>query len=72
MVAPVGSGRGTANVYLDGEDDTHLVATVSLDNAHQRPQWLAWASGPLAPGPHTLVIKVVSGTVDVDAILILS
>ena len=70
-VAPVGPGKGTAKVYIDGSDSAHLVATVSLDASTQKSQRVIWASAPLAPGHHSLVIKVVSGTVDLDAILLL-
>lgn len=67
-VAPVGPGKGTAKVYLD----TVLVGTIGQSAATLKPRQVIWASGALAPGPHTLRIEVVSGIIDVDAILILN
>lgn len=71
-VAPVAPGKGTAKVYIDGTDPAHLVATIDQSASQQKQQQVIWSSGSLSPGRHTLVIKVVRGTIDLDAIVVLS
>lgn len=66
-VASTGPGRGTAKVSIDGI----VVATLDLGAAEPTFERVVWASGVLSPGHHTVLIKVVSGRVDLDAILLL-
>jgi hypothetical protein len=56
-VTTLAPGRGIAEIWLDGT----LVATVDLYSATIVQQAVAWASDPLAPGPHILDV-VVTGT----------
>jgi hypothetical protein len=67
-VAPVGPGKGTARVSLDGNPPV----LVDLNRTSAKAQRIVWYSGALAPGPHHLVITVVTGPVDLDAILLLN
>jgi subtilisin family serine protease len=67
-VAPVGPSKGIARIQLDGSPPI----LVNLERSSAKARRIVWASGPLAPGAHHLVITVVSGPVDLDAILLLS
>jgi hypothetical protein len=66
-VAPVGPGKGTAKVEVDGG----APILVSLDRSTARAQQIVWQSAALPAGPHSVVITIVSGQVAMDAILIL-
>jgi hypothetical protein len=66
-VAPVGPGKGTANVRLDGGP----AVLVDLNRPTVGAQRIVWTSGPLADTSHTLRITLVTGPVTLDAILIL-
>ncbi len=65
-VAPTGPTKGTATVTLDGKP-----FAVNLHADVQHPRILVFASGPLVAGRHTVVITDTSGTVDLDAVLVL-
>lgn len=67
-VAPVGPGKGTATVVLDG---TGPGITVNLHAATVGTRRIVFASAALVPGTHTFRVTVKNGVVDVDAILIL-
>jgi subtilisin len=66
-VAPTGHGKGSARVSIDG----HEVGIVQLSSALSRPRHIVFASGQLPAGPHSLHIEVLTGSVDLDALLIL-
>jgi hypothetical protein len=53
-----GTTAGSANVYLDGTK----VATITLNATSPTYNVVAWSSGPLANGKHTVRIERVSGT----------
>ncbi len=75
FVAALGSNRGTAEIWLDGQ----LIETVDLYAASLQSARVVWApDAPLVAGPHVLEV-VVTGTknpastntrVDVDAFLV--
>ncbi len=67
-VAPVGPGKGTATVIVDGHGPG---ISVDLHAAALGTKRIVFASGAMVPMMHTFTIKVKSGTVDLDAILIL-
>jgi subtilisin len=67
-VAPVGPGKGTATVLIDGHA---FPRTVSLYSVAPGTRRIVFASGPMASDTHSLVITVAGGRVDLDAILIL-
>jgi subtilisin len=67
-VAPVGPGKGKATVIVDGHGPG---ITVNLHAATLGTKRLVFVSDAMTPGRHTFTIKVKSGTVDLDAILIL-
>jgi hypothetical protein len=67
-VAPVGPGKGKATVIVDGHGPG---VTVNLHAMTLGTKRLVFVSDAMTPGTHTFTIKVRSGTVDLDAILIL-
>jgi subtilisin family serine protease len=67
-VAPVGPGKGTATVIVDGDNPG---VTVDLRAPTLGTKRVVFGTDAMAPGRHTLTIKVKNGTVDLDAILIL-
>ena len=67
VVAPTGHGKGSASISIDGQ----VVATVDLSSPSSHPRRIVFASDQLAVGSHDVRIEVLSGTVDVDALLIL-
>ena len=76
FVSTLSSARGIASVQLDG--GAAQLIDLYLAGGYQMAR-VAWASGPLSAGPHTLVITV-TGTrnpssrrnrVDIDAFLVL-
>jgi len=68
LVAPTGSGYGRIRVRLDDGP----AATVDLGAQPRGTRRIAWRSGPLAPGPHTVVIVTLGGTIRLDTLLVLS
>jgi len=67
-VAPIGPGKGKATVIVDGHGPG---VTVNLHAMTLGTKRLVFVSDAMTPGQHTFTIKVKSGTVDLDAILIL-
>jgi hypothetical protein len=66
-VAPTGQGKGSARVSIDGQ----VVTTIHLGSTSNHPRRIVFASGQLGDGPHEARIEVLSGSVDLDALLIL-
>ena len=74
FVTARGASRGIAQITLDGDDK----GAVDLFSATIKTKRVAWASAALAPGSHTLVVRVTgtknphaTGTrIDVDAFLV--
>jgi hypothetical protein len=66
-VASLGPGYGRALVLIDGKP----VARVDLRTSGPRGRRIVFASADLGPGRHRIVIRVLSGLVDVDAFLVL-
>jgi subtilisin len=67
-VAPVGPGKGKASVIVDGHGPG---VTVDLHAPTLGTKRVVFASDALTPGTHTFTVTVTSGTIDLDAILIL-
>ena len=67
-IAPVGPGKGKATVIVDGHGPG---LTVDLHASTLGTKHVVFASGALTPGTHTFTVMVSSGTIDLDAILIL-
>jgi subtilisin len=63
VVAPTGSDLGTFKVSVDGGAWT----TVDLDTPKDHERRVVFAAGGLGPGDHNIEVKVVTGTVDIDA-----
>ena len=56
-VAPLGHGKGSARVSIDGQ----VVATVHLSSTQGHPRRIVFASSQLPAGAHALRIEVLSG-----------
>lgn len=67
LVAPLGQGKGKVRIRLDGQ----VVATVDLARKLAAPRRMAWVSGDLGDGPHTLKVVALGGPVELDAFLVL-
>jgi len=67
IVAPKGPGKGRFRVRIDGE----VVANVNLSAASGAARRIVFASAALTPGPHSMRVTSLSGTVELDAILVL-
>ena len=65
-VAPVGPHKGIATVTLDS-----VKITINLHASTAGSRRIVFSSGPLADTTHFMTVTVASGTVDLDAILIL-
>jgi hypothetical protein len=68
LVAPLGTSRGSAKIYLDGVYRT----TISLRASVNRSRVVAWSMSFTNVATHTIEIRLSgNGRVDVDAFVIL-